>query len=121
FSTTGASADHRLALRSSDIAALVSALQSTVAKKADAKPLTDAKLQKFVDVLAKDLERTKGKCVLAVGFRQPPEVHAAVQRLNHLLGNVGKTVNYLPAPEGDRPAGVQAILELAKEMNDGKV
>jgi molybdopterin-containing oxidoreductase family iron-sulfur binding subunit len=121
FSTTGASADHRLALRSSDVAAFVNALSALIAKAGDAKPLASAKAQKFVEALAKDLERTKGKCVLAVGFRQPPEVHAAVQRLNHHLGNAGKTVNYVAAPEGDRPSSVQEVVDLAKEMNDGKV
>ncbi len=126
LSVTGASADHRLAWRSSDIKKFVAALgaQITALLKSQAvseHALGNAKADRFLAALAKDVVANKGKCVLAVGFRHAPEVHAAVHELNHQLGNVGKTVQYYAAPEGDAPTSYKAITDLAKEMAAGKV
>ena len=49
---------------------------------------------KFLAAVAADLVAHRGASVVAVGPQQPAEVHAAVHRLNALLGNVGKTVRY---------------------------
>jgi molybdopterin-containing oxidoreductase family iron-sulfur binding subunit len=126
LSTTGGTADHRLALRSSDIPAFVAALAGYVQKAMGTANVTVAsmghdKYDRFAEILARDLVRVKGKGVIAVGFRQPPEVHAAVHRLNHVLGNLNTTVLCFPAPEGDAPSSRQAIVELAQEMAAGKV
>jgi MoCo/4Fe-4S cofactor protein with predicted Tat translocation signal len=127
LSSTGGTADHRLAYRSTELkqfitvlAARVNAGLKNMPVPADAK-LETAKQNKFVEVLAKDLVANKGKCVLAVGFRQPPEVHAMVHDLNVQLGNVGTTVKYYAAPEGDVPAGPAALAALTKEMQAEKV
>jgi len=127
LSTTGGTADHRLALRSSEISAFVATLTAHVQKvlgtagAAEPKGMGHEKADKYAAAMARDLVRVKGKGVVAVGFRQPPEVHAAVHRLNHLLGNLNTTVLCYPAPEGDVPASRQAIVELAQEMAAGKV
>lgn len=126
LSVTGGSADHRLAARSSDVKKFVAVLGQHInsllkSEKSASATLGNSKASVFVAALAKDLVAHKGKCVLAVGFRQPPEVHAAVHELNHLLGNTGVTVSYFAAPEGDAPTGYQAIAGLAKDMDAGKV
>lgn len=126
LSTTGGSADHRLAWRSSDVKKFVAVLAGQVNallknQPAPAVSLGNAKADKFVAVLAKDLVASKGKGVVAVGFRQPPEVHAAVHELNFQLGNVGTTVAYFAAPEGDVKSSNVALAELAKDMEAGKV
>lgn len=126
LSVTGGSADHRLALRSSDMKKFVGVLSAHVQaalkqQKYGEHAFADQKVEKFLAALAKDLVASKGKCVLAVGFRQPPEVHAAVHELNHLLDAQGATVNYLPAPEGNATAGHAALASLTKEMAEGKV
>ncbi|HQR42868.1 MAG TPA: 4Fe-4S dicluster domain-containing protein, partial [Gemmatales bacterium] len=116
----------RLAYKSTDIKKLLDAL--TVQVKAALKgvagpeyPLKNARHDKFVTIMAKDLVANKGKGVIAVGFRQPPEVHALAHDLNVLLGNSGVTVKYYAAPEGDAPVGSLALVGLAKEMAEEKV
>ncbi len=125
-STTGATADHRLAWRSSQMMKLVAALAGQVTallknQKAPENPLSNPKADKFVAAVAKDLVASKGKCALAVGFRHAPEVHAAVHQLNAELGNIGSTVRYFAAPEGNGPSSVVALAQLASDMEAGKV
>ncbi|HMO35243.1 MAG TPA: TAT-variant-translocated molybdopterin oxidoreductase, partial [Gemmatales bacterium] len=126
LSATGGTADHRLAWRSSQMLDFVKALANQVTallknQAVSEQALADAKAAKFVAALAKDLAANKGKCVVALGFRHPPEVHALVHQLNYELGNTGKTVKYFTAPEGDAPAGAIALAELAGEIEAGKV
>ncbi|MBL8821559.1 MAG: Fe-S-cluster-containing hydrogenase [Planctomycetia bacterium] len=126
LSATGGTADHRLAWRSSDMKQLVTALAKSVEsllqnKELPVRATTSGKANTFLAALARDLVSHKGKSVIALGFRHAPEVHAAVHELNYVLGNIGTTVNYFAAPEGDAIPSVQALAALAKDMNDGKV
>lgn len=126
LSTTGGSADHRLAWRSSDMKKFVAALAAQVGALLKSQAPTEhalgnAKADRYLTAMAKDLVANKGKCAIAVGFRHGPEVHALVHDLNNQLGNVGKTVLYYAAPEGDAPTGYQALAALTKEMAAGKV
>lgn len=126
LSTTGGSADHRLAWRSSEMKKFVAALAAQVgallkSQAPSEHPLGNAKADRYLTAMAKDLVANKGKSAVAVGFRHPPEVHALVHDLNNQLGNVGKTVQYFAAPEGDAPTGYQALAALTKEMADKKV
>ncbi len=125
-STTGSTADHRLAWRSSQLKQFVAALSTAVGallknQKAPDHPLHNEKADKFVAAIAKDLVASKGKCAIAVGFRHAPEVHAAVHQLNADLGNIGTTVRYFAAPEGTGPSSTANLAELAKDMDAGKV
>jgi len=113
FSSTGATGDHRLALRSEQIKAVAAYLDAEISAKASplpeqgpaqAKPtaefLNDAKVQKFLNAVAADLLANVGKSIVVAGLHQPAEVHALVERINVLLGNSGRTVFYtLDAPE----------------------
>lgn len=103
LSPTGIQADHRLAIRSVQIAAFAAALEAEISKAVgqtasqtvpQAAFLSDAKVAKFLAALVKDLVAHKGKSAIFVGDKQPPEVHALGHRLNALLGNVGSTVAY---------------------------
>lgn len=107
FSLSGSTADHRLPVRASQVAVVLAALQRELASKHNVGTaptgmpeggiLTQAPVSKFVAAAAKDLAANQGKCVLAVGPKQPAEVHAAVHALNLALGNRGKTVEYVRA------------------------
>ncbi|MBM4361233.1 MAG: TAT-variant-translocated molybdopterin oxidoreductase [Deltaproteobacteria bacterium] len=134
FSTTGGIADHRLPLRSELVKAFAVALDALVSARvsapaeagpAQARPaagfLDDAKVAKFLEVLAKDLVENRGRSAVVVGDQQPPEVHALAHRLNALLGNVGATVAYVPDFLADRPTHLAGIQALAQEMNAGSV
>ena len=50
----------------------------------------------WIEAVGRDLARTKGRCVVIPGEAQTKEVHALAHLMNHALGNVGKTVEYLP-------------------------
>jgi molybdopterin-containing oxidoreductase family iron-sulfur binding subunit len=121
FSVTGAAADHRLRMRSADVLAFLQAL----AKQLGVMPSTTRSLPasdkaaKFVEVLAKDLSAHKGSSLIAVGPRQPAEVHALAQLVNEALGNLGSTVTLMPAP--DAPSEVAGLKQLAADLNGGAV
>ena len=120
--TTGLKAEHRLALRASEIgpfaAALAAALGSGTAP-VGYNGSDDAK--KYLTALAKDLKASAGKCVVIPGEQQSPQVHLAAIAINESLGNVGKTVVYtetvnpLPSIQNDD------LKALVADMNAGKV
>ncbi|WP_446745105.1 TAT-variant-translocated molybdopterin oxidoreductase [Silvibacterium acidisoli] len=120
--TTGLKAEHRLALRSSDIPAFAAALAAAVGAGSAASGYTwsdDA--QKFLASVAKDLKASGGKCVVIPGEQQPASVHLAAIAINEALGNNGKTVVYtetvnpMPSIQGDD------LKSLVADMNAGKV
>jgi Fe-S-cluster-containing dehydrogenase component len=83
--------------------------------------LKEARVKKFMEVLAKELRDNTGKAIVIAGRRQPPEVHAIVARINQTLGAVGKTLEYYEDPEPERQTHVASITTLAKDMAAGAV
>jgi molybdopterin-containing oxidoreductase family iron-sulfur binding subunit len=134
FSPTGTLADHRLPLRSELIAAFACALDARVSEKlaapaelgpAQSAPaaefLKDAKVAKFLDVVAKDLIANAGKSLIVAGPQQPAEVHALVHRLNRVLGNVGNTLEYTEELEPARPSHDEGLKALVAELKKNSV
>ncbi len=136
FSTTGAMADHRLAIRSKQILALSLALEAAISHRLDAAEvekygklsevpaggfLEEEPIAAFVEAVADDLVEHRGQGIVAVGPRQPKEVHIVAHRLNQLLGNVGKTVRYTGLPKQLAAPQTGGFRELCKEMQDGSV
>jgi molybdopterin-containing oxidoreductase family iron-sulfur binding subunit len=120
---TGACADHRLALPPSKLSALVGALArelgaSDGAQDADA---ADPRIARFVAPLARDLRAEPGTSIVALGPSAPAALHALVHRINHALGNVGRTTLYVDPIGGDEPAPEAALAELCAEMRAGAV
>ncbi len=121
-STTGMKAEHRLALRASDIPGFAAALAAAVGVGSAPSGYTWSDgAQKFLAAVAKDLKNTSGKCVVIPGEQQPASVHLAAIAINDALGNVGKTVVYtetvnpMPSIQGDD------MKSLVADMNAGKV
>lgn len=136
FSTTGAMADHRLGIRSKQVLPLALAVEAAVSKRLESADLEKAgklaktvsggfldeeHVSKFIDALAGDLLEHRGQGLVAVGSRQPKEVHLVAYRLNQLLGNVGKTVRYTSLPEQLAGTQADAFSELCKDMQAGSV
>ena len=121
FSITGAMADHRLRMRSVDVMAFLQALAKQLGVlDAPSRSLPGSeKAAKFVEVLAKDLNEHKGKCLVTVGPRQPVEVHALAHLVNEALGNLGSTVTLLPA--ADAPSEIASLSALTGDLNSGAV
>jgi molybdopterin-containing oxidoreductase family iron-sulfur binding subunit len=132
YSMTGSMADHRLRLRSGQIAAFTATLEQQIAGTDVSKTpglaqslatggVPAERLQRALQAIAKDLTAHRGRAIVAAGPAQPPEVHAAVHRINAALENAGKTVRYMADPEPDRPSHVEAIRALTADMRSGKV
>jgi molybdopterin-containing oxidoreductase family iron-sulfur binding subunit len=132
YSHVGSVADHRLAIRSGQIKAFVSALDAMMTsalggaaeygaaqQRPNAPFLEDKKVAKFLETIGKELVANKGKSLLVTGDRQPPEVHALVARINGMLGNAGQTVWYTELPE--EPTHAADLQTLVGDLSSGKV
>jgi Fe-S-cluster-containing dehydrogenase component len=120
---TGASADHRLAVSARDVDAIARAIARGVGVgPQDGKlPAHLSRHARWVEAVGRDLTRTKGRCLVIPGETQPKEVHALAHLINHALGNVGKTVEYLPRLD-EGPADQSASLrELAADITAKRV
>jgi len=117
YTLTGAMADHRLALRSSAIPALVAALGDRVAGRPASVPGVEPA---WLDALAKDLSGSRGRSLVIAGNGQPAAVHAAVFALNETLGNVGATVTYHEPADAALPSRA-SLSGLATAMAGGSV
>ncbi len=124
YSITGASADHRLPLRSGDVAAFLGRLVQLVTSLLESPqklPAATSQRDKFLAAMAGDLVAHQGASIVAAGPQQPAEVHAAVHRLNALLGNVGKTVWYTQEESAADTGQVASLRALVGDMQSGKV
>ncbi len=123
-SVTGAFADHRVAVRASEVGAWAWKLLETIRTGQAAAPAkAPSTPDEVLAQLAADLLAAKGKghSAVLVGPRQPAEVHAIGHALNHALGNIGQTVTYTDEPDGDRPADVDALRSLVDALNGATV
>ncbi len=113
---TGFKAEHRLALKPSEIAVFAQALAGGAMPSAQ-----NPDAMKFFMELQKDLKANAGKCVVIPGEQTPPAVHAAAYALNASLGNVGKTVIYTETVNPLPSEQVADFKSLVADMNAGKV
>lgn len=119
FSTLGSVADHRLPVRSSDIAAFVYQLEKLISSESES--AHEGETDKFLRVLARDLVAHRGRSLIVVGPSQPADVHSAVYRLNSALGNLGETVTFLAEPTSIAIEPLDPLGELTDEMERGAV
>ena len=129
YTSTGTAADHRFRMKSGEIPTVAFALakalgigagtdlEKALATHNPASFEKDGK--KWLEVIARDLQAARGRCVVVAGPRQPAAVHAAVHAINAALGNVGQTVSYTALPEGLATSNVAGIQELATAIEKG--
>jgi MoCo/4Fe-4S cofactor protein with predicted Tat translocation signal len=117
--STGAKADHRLPLRSSEIESFARVLESTFGVIGYRGPSPE--IEKFLSVLARDLESHRGSSAVVPGDHQPATAHALVHIINSGLGNVGKTVFYSDPVDANPANQTESIKELVADMRAGKV
>ena len=115
-SVTGLKAEHRLALKPSDVVAFAQGLVHSAAPQG-----LNADQQKFFTALLNDLRKSGGKCVVIPGEQAPAAVHAAAYALNASLGAVGKTVVYTETVNPIPSEQVADLKALVADMNAGKV
>jgi MoCo/4Fe-4S cofactor protein with predicted Tat translocation signal len=113
---TGFKAEHRLALKPSEISTFALALANGVAPQG-----ATAEQQKFFAALSSDLKNSGGKCVVIPGEQASPAVHATAYALNSALGAVGKTVIYTETVNPMPSEQVAELKSLVGDMKAGKV
>jgi MoCo/4Fe-4S cofactor protein with predicted Tat translocation signal len=117
---TGAKADHRLALKASEIENFARAVAAEVGVAGVSGNLTgDA--AKFASAVAKDLKAHSGKCIVIAGQHQPASVHALAHALNVALSSVGNTIVHTASLEAAPVDQLASLKALVDDLNGGKV
>jgi len=120
--STGAVADHRLPLRSSDIDDLARQLAAAVGVAVPPSTNASAKIPSgWVGAVSRDLAAHKGSSIVIAGAGQPPFIHALVHAINAALGNIGKTVSYTEPIESNPVNQLDSLADLVNDLNAGKV
>ena len=119
----GSLADHRLALRPSEIEDFARALAAALGAGGEAGSAFGPGSPRgaWIAALAKDLQAHAGSSVVIPGDYQSPAVHALAHAINMKLGNVGKTVLYAPPAEASPVDQLASLRELAADMDRGAV
>ena len=127
FTVTGATADHRLRMRPSEVAGFAADLAGRLGTGGNQLQVLGGgtgggdKRGQWLNALVKDLNAHRGRCLVIAGPRQPAIVHAIAFQINQALGNAGSTVTYMPAGAVDPAGQVERLRELAGEMSRGAV
>lgn len=120
-SLAGTQADHRWALRASQIAAFAEAVAAALGI-AGAKNSPPAGIPaNWIPALVRDLQAHRGTSLVTVGAALPPYVHALAHALNNVLGNVGTTVTYTAPVEINPADQLTSLRSLVDDMGAGRV
>ncbi|MGH7769709.1 MAG: TAT-variant-translocated molybdopterin oxidoreductase [Candidatus Binatia bacterium] len=122
-SVTGSMADHRLALRPSEIPAAARGLAARLGVFPGEKPAvpSSSRLERWLDAVARDLQNQRGASVVLAGDRQPPLVHALAHAMNQALGNRGETVTYTAPVEANPENQMESLRDLVNDTEAGRV
>jgi len=120
YTTTGAAADHRLSVASSNIPGFAASLAAAIDGAGDVDKSLPYR-ERVLAAMASDLAANKGKSIIIAGEKQPAEVHALVHALNEKLGNHGSTIAFTKLHDPERPASLDQIKELASALNGGSI
>ena len=120
LSLTGAKADHRLAVKPSEMTEIVKAIAKALGVSGASSNYSEN--TKWIEELAKDLQEHKGKSLVVAGNNQPAVVHALAHAMNDALGNIGQTVEFIEPfqPNADKLQKEQ-LAELIKDIDAGSV
>ena len=120
-SITGATADHRLPLRPSEIEALARALAQQLGVSVSGSLPPEGVPSAWLQAVLSDLQETAGRSLVIAGDEQPPIVHALAHAMNAALGNVGETVIYIDPPELLSVDQSASLRDLTQAMAAGEV
>ncbi len=120
-STTGAMADHRLAVRASLVEDFTRAIAKELGIVTEAKASTDESHDRWIKAAVRDLQQHRGTSVVLAGDQQPPAVHAMVHAINEALGNTNQTVVHTESVAARPVNQLESLRELVRDMNAGVV
>src|SRR5437879_12609125 len=92
----GAQADHRLPFRAADVAGLARALAAAAGVPGATAPPGDQLPRKWIEAVARDLARHRGRSLVIAGETQPADVQALAHLINATLGKAGKPLTHAP-------------------------
>jgi len=119
---TSTMADHRLALRAREVESFARAVAAKVGVATQASNCASLTVHsKWVDVVARDLQAHRGRCLVVAGERQSAVVHAVAHAMNAALGNVGATVTYTEPVEASPVDQIASLKDLTADMAAGRV
>ncbi|MEZ6188320.1 MAG: 4Fe-4S dicluster domain-containing protein [Planctomycetota bacterium] len=125
WTLTGAHAEHRLALRPSQLWAAAWALARGVGLPGlpeRALPLEPG-ARRFLELAARDLAAHPGASLIVAGAHAPPALQALVHALNARLNNIGHTQEWIDpvaaSPEAD--AACRSLAQLRADVEAGRV
>jgi len=120
ISLTGAKADHRIAIKPSQMVEIAKAIAKAVGVAGATSNYSENAA--WIAAMAKDLVEHKGKSLVVVGENQSPIVHALAHAMNAALGNAGETVVYTdPMSPGTEKTQIEQLRELIGDIDGGRV
>ncbi|MFY9802802.1 MAG: TAT-variant-translocated molybdopterin oxidoreductase [Candidatus Acidiferrales bacterium] len=120
--STGAIADHRKAIRASDVESFARELAAQLGVAGAGGGGAASKIPAaWTQAAAKDLSAHRGASLVIAGDEQPPAVHAMAHAINAALGNAGKTVYYTEPIEANPVNELESLRDLVNDINAGKV
>jgi molybdopterin-containing oxidoreductase family iron-sulfur binding subunit len=117
-SLTGANADHRLSLRSSEIEPFARAVAAGLGLAVSGGATAHGP---FVAALVKDLRRAGARALVVAGESQPPAVHALAHAINGLLGAIGRTITFREPVAAGAELQSASLADLVADMSAGRV
>jgi MoCo/4Fe-4S cofactor protein with predicted Tat translocation signal len=121
LTSTGTVADHRIAVRPSELIEIANAVAVGLGIDTGRPAQPPAAHAKFVETLVKDLQAHAGKSLFLVGDYQPAALHFLAHAINARLGNVGKTLFYTDSPEIAPTDQEAEFRQLVTDMHAGAV
>jgi molybdopterin-containing oxidoreductase family iron-sulfur binding subunit len=109
---TGSIADHRLAVRPSQVEAYARAIAGAGAAPDHVE---------WIAALVRDLQKNRGASIVVAGDEQPPAVHAIAMAINQALGNIGSTITITDPVEVAPVNQLDSLKQLVADMNAGAV
>ncbi len=120
ISLTGAKADHRIAVKPSQMVEVAKAVAQAVGVAGAASTYTENAA--WIAAMAADLVEHRGRSIVVAGDNQPPIMHALVHAINSALGNAGQTVVYAdPMSPGSERLQIEQLRELVGDIDSGRV
>ena len=115
-SSTGSLADHRLAVRPSQIEGYARSIAAGLGAGTAA-----TENAAWMAALVRDLQKNRGASIVVAGDEQPPVVHALAMAINQALGNIGTTITITDAVEVAPVNQLDSLRQLVADMNAGTV
>ncbi|HEX7708354.1 MAG TPA: TAT-variant-translocated molybdopterin oxidoreductase [Thermoanaerobaculia bacterium] len=120
MSSTGSVADHRIAIRPSQMEGVARAILAGLGG-GGAQPQLSAEAVAKVQSLIRDLQAHRGTAVVIAGDEQPAVVHALAHAINTQLGSIGTAVRLIESIEVAPVNQLASIQELVRDMESGAV